>query len=614
MILRDPTPQCARSSPTGRPARSWLLFACLGAALGLLAATLCAPPSLAVGILGDQAIAAPANDGPAASAPTEPQSKPDALQATMDAFLGHPIVALFAVIAVGMALGQITVANVALGSSGVVFAAILLGHLGYRVPEGVGGVGLVLFVYCVGITAGPSFFRVFVRQGKILAHLSVVIILTAVVTTLTLALLIDVPAELAAGLFAGSLTSTPALASALDVAGADSPLVSIGYGIAYPFGVIGVVLFVQLLPRLLGSDFQTLERQSKARQGRDRRIVRVLVEVLNPSVTGKSPTEIPFISDSACQVSRRLEGGRLAPIDAGFTFQPGVHVLIVGEDRTVGYVVDFLGKRSEERFYMDTERERRQVVVSSRAIIGQSIQQLNPLKNYGIIISRISRLGVDFVPRGETVVQSGDTLWCVGDPENLQKFSDVAGHRAKLVDETDVISMAVGITVGVLLGMAPITLPGGNTFTLGMAGGPLLVALILGHFGRVGRLVGHIPRASRLVMGEIGLVLFLADAGVRAGGAFVDVVGEFGPMLLLMGAAVTLLPMIVGYLVARYWLKLPLLEILGATCGGMTSTPGLGALTSRTDADSPAIAYAASYPVALILMTISAQLLIALLR
>lgn len=531
----------------------------------------------------------------------------------LDALLGNPIVALFAVIAIGMAIGQITVMNVSLGSSGVIFAALTLGHLGYPIPQGVGQVGLVLFVYCVGITAGPSFFRVFVRQGRTLAWLSICIVGTAILATVAGASLVGIPGDLAAGMFAGALTSTPALASALDATAKESPLVSIGYGIAYPFGVVGVVLFVQLLPRLLRADLDQEAAASKAGEGRSREIVRVLVEVINPTIIGKSPSEVPFISDSACQVSRRLEGERLVPITADFIFGEGGHVLVVGERRTVGYVVDFLGRRSNARFFMDTEHERRHVVVSSQEVIGRSVRELNPLKEFGVIISRISRLGVDFVPRSDTVIQSGDTLWCVGDQENLQRFSDAAGHRAKLVDETDVISMAIGISLGVLLGMMPFALPGGHSFTLGMAGGPLLVALVLGHFGRVGRVVGHIPRASRLVMGEIGLVLFLADAGVRAGGSFVEVVSQYGLILLAVGAAVTLLPMIVGYLIARYRLKLPLLEILGATCGGMTSTPGLGAITSRTDADSPAISYAAAYPVALILMTVGAQILIALL-
>ena len=201
----------------------------------------------------------------------------------------------------------------------------------------------------------------------------------------------------------------------------------------------------------------------------------------------------------------------------------------------------------------------------------------------------------------------------VGQTARLQKFTEFAGHRIRLLDETDLISLSIGILLGIAVGSLPIPLPGGARITLGLAGGPLLTALFLGHFGKVGKLKGHLPRPARLVLTEIGLSLFLAQAGVVAGGRFLGVLQEFGPSLLAMAAAVAIIPMATGYVFASKVLKLDLLQLLGGICGGMTSTPGMGAITEKTDSDIPAVTYAASYPVALIMVTIATQLLVMLL-
>ncbi|MFP4499675.1 MAG: aspartate:alanine exchanger family transporter [Candidatus Hydrogenedentota bacterium] len=529
-----------------------------------------------------------------------------------DLLLHNPVTSVFAIIGLGMLLGSIKVYGISLGSSGVIFVAIAFGALGAEIPQQLGSYGLVLFVYCIGLTAGPGFFRAFRRQGAQLARLSLVIVAAGMAVTALFAYLADVPAEVATGVFAGALTSTPGLAAGLSVL-SDSPAVSIGYGIAYPFGVIGVVLFVQLLPRLLRRDLDKEAQQAAQAQPGEKTIARALIEVRNPSVFGKPLDAVRFVRASHCQISRVLKDGHLVPVTPETTFEEGQLVLAVGYDDHLEVLADFLGCKSERPYLLDTEAQRMKVVATSEEVVGKRLRELNLINRFGITISRIVRNDIGFVPEADTMVQRADVLYAVGEPAQLKAFAAFAGHRTRVLDETDLVSLSVGIILGVIIGKIPIALPGSEGFTLGMAGGPLLVALVLGHFGGIGRLRGHMPRAARLLMMEIGLVFFLAHAGVRAGLRFGDVFQEYGPLLLIMGALVTTVPMAAGFLYARFRLGLDLLQTLGGTCGSMTSTPGLGAITSKTDSELPAISYAAAYPVALILMTLFTQLLVEIL-
>lgn len=529
----------------------------------------------------------------------------------LDVIIGHPIVSVFVIIGLGLLIGRVRVYGVSLGTSGVIFAAIAFGALGASLPKELGNFGLVLFVYCVGLGAGPGFFRAFARHGVSFAKLSIVLVGTGALLVVLMAWLLGVPASLAAGVFTGALTSTPGLASALSALH-DDPAVSIAYGIAYPYGVIGIVLFVQILPRVLGCDLEAESRKHEANPAR-RRIHRALIEVQNPNVVGRRIHEVLFIGGSHCQISRVLMGDRLVPVNSETVFETGQHVLAVGEEDRLQDIIDFLGKRSDHRFFVDTASEFMQVVVTSTNVIGKTLRQLNLINKFGVTISRVIRNDVGFVPGPDAVIQRADVLYAVGEPASLKDFAEFAGHRARVLDETDLISLSVGIVAGVLLGMTPIALPGTKAVTLGLAGGPLLVALVLAHFGGIGRVRGHMPRAARLLLMECGLVFFLASAGSKAGHDFIPVLMSHGIQLVLMAVVVKTAALTVGYLFAARVLKLNILEALGGICGGMTSTPGLGALTSRVDSEVSTMSYATAYPVALILMTVFAQVVVALL-
>ena len=527
--------------------------------------------------------------------------------------IDQPLVTLFAVIAVGLLLGNITFKGIHLGSSGVLFSALLAGHLGYSIPGGVGTLGLVLFVYCVGIGAGGRFFASVAREGATLAKLALVIVSLGGLITWAGARLLDLPADLAAGIFAGALTSTPALAAATEGFKEAASGVSIGYGIAYPFGVIGVVLFVQVLPRILKHDLEKIAAEHDAGDEAEDRVENVLVECTNQNLVGKRIAESGVANLNACQVSRIFKDGQLVPISYEDTFSEGLLLLLVGRSKEIAIAVDYIGHRSYRNVLKDVENERQQLLVTERKLTGKTLRDIAPLKNYGIVITRITRLGLIFVPNASTVIEQNDQLTSVGRTDDLKAFAKAVGHRSNAIDATDLLSLSAGLTLGIIVGLIPIGLPGSTPITLGLAGGPLLVALLLGHFGRVGRIVGHIPRPTRLLLQELGLVFFLANAGIRGGGSLAVTVQEYGPMLFALGIAVTILPLIVAWPLARKLFKIDALQALGGICGGMTSTPALGAITAKTDSQVPVVSYVSAYPVALIVMILIAKVLIGVL-
>ena len=535
------------------------------------------------------------------------------IEAIHQLLLDQPLIALFAIIASGLLLGSITIKGINLGSSGVLFTALLAGHLGYNIPGGVGTLGLVLFVYCVGIGAGGRFFASVAREGATLAKLALVIVATGGAITWAGAKLLDLPADLATGIFAGALTSTPALAAATEGLKDAAFGVSIGYGIAYPFGVIGVVLFVQLLPRLLKHDLDAIAAEHEAEDNTDDRVVTVLIEVTNKNLVGKKIADAGINNLNACQVSRIFKGEQLVPLSYGDEFSEGQLLLLVGRSKEITIAIDYLGQRSDRRVLKDVENERQNLLVTDRKIAGKSIRDLAPLKNFGVVITRITRHGLTFVPNTATLIETHDNLTTVGRNEDLKAFAKAVGHRGNAIDSTDLLSLSAGLTLGIVAGLIPLGLPGSTPITLGLAGGPLFVALLLGHFGKVGRIVGHIPRPTRLLLQDLGLVFFLANAGVRGGVSLVATVQDYGITLFGLGMLVSIVPLVAAWPLARKLFKLDALQALGGICGGMTSTPALGAITAKTDSQVPVVSYVSAYPVALIVMILIAKILIGLL-
>lgn len=515
---------------------------------------------------------------------------------------------LLAVIAIGLAVGRVSLWGISLGTSAILFVALLAGHFGYVAPDGIGTLGLALFVYCVGISAGPTFFRGLASQGRTMAILGGSIVLSGVVIAWASGKWFGLPADLIGGMMAGAMTSTPALGAITESITGPSD-VAVGFGVAYPIGIVSVVLFVQLAIKFGGKS-----EGANADAIAPTDIQRRAVEIINPAIVGRRPGEVDVFTDSGCQISRVSVDGRWRPLPPEYTFSLGDHVLLVGQDGDLRRVADTLGvvRGDEAAVLVDADNERKVLVVTSPEFYGQTLKELRLRSRFGVTVARIRRHDIEFVPSGRTRIEFGDTLTLVGESKDLAKIQGVLGHRPRALNETDLLSLVVGLAVGILLGNVAFTLSG-MSVSLGIAGGPLVVGLILGHFRRIGPVRGSYPPAAQLLMTEGGLALFLADAGMDAGANVASVLATHGILLCVIAAAISLLPLMIGFVAARYGFNLSLYQSLGATCGGMTSTPGLAVLTGATESSQPVTSYVAAYPVALVMITVLAPLLVALL-
>jgi len=421
--------------------------------------------------------------------------------------------------------------------------------------------------------------------------------------------LLHIDPALGAGMFAGALTSTPGLAAAMDAA--ENPAVGVGYGLAYPFGVIGVVLFIQLIPRMLGVNLSAEEREAGEEESRLTRITRRQFRVTNPAVVGKSLADLRIRGICKVTVTRLKKHNQVISAAHDCKLEMSDVILAVGTREELDKLTLVVGEEASEESMMDSGTViARDVMVSNREITGRSLRALRLNSVHKVVVSRVFRENLTFTPDADFVVEVGDSLRVIGDRDDVERFVEVAGQEEKRVHETNIAILALGISLGVLLAYYEFVLPGGIHFRLGLAGGPLFVSLILAHFGRIGRLNIRTPRGARHFMQQLGLVMFLAGAGVSAGGSLAAVIQDSGLKVLAASAAVTLLSCLAGLVAARFVFRLKFLTVLGAITGAMTSTPALGAISDLTDRSEPFLAYSAVYPVALILMTICCQLLV----
>lgn len=538
----------------------------------------------------------------------------DTINALITDFFQHPLMlnpvfVLFSVIAIGLIVGQFSIYGVSLGSAAVMFVALVYGHYGVTISPAVTNVGLVLFVYCVGIGAGSRFFSTLKQSGVQLAIISCAVVCAGGISAAIAAKAFGISPSVATGIFAGALTSTPGLAAAQEQfhTHADQALVSAGYAIAYPFGVVGTVLFVQLWPRLRKKDLQKIGEQVESEQSEQKKVVPVLVRMTNPKFIGRTVDQLRILDHLHCRITRTMVDGVLVPLEPESKLELNQLLWVIGREDDIEAMLDALGEREEAPVIINADVERRTLVVTNRSFANKSLSELRLLRDHGVSVSRIRRYEYEIIPNENTELSVGDQLVTVGNTENLEKFAKTVGHRPSIIDATDLLSLSLGIALGVMVGMIPF---GG--FKLGLAGGPLLVSLLLGHFGRIGAIAGYVPRPTRLLLRELGLCLFLAGAGIKGGASFVATLQAQGMGIFVVGVIATLLPIVTGYIIATLIYRFNILTALGGVCGAMTSTPALGAISSKTDSQVPIVSYASAYPAALLLMVLGVNLLLAI--
>jgi putative transport protein len=525
----------------------------------------------------------------------------------IDYFNQNPVLLLMLVASAGYFLGQIRIKGFALESSAILFVALLAGHLGLIVPETFKILGLVLFIYSVGLQAGPKARILLKKEGMVLNLLAMGTITIGALLTLSGQWLFNLEKNISIGIFSGALTSTPGLASAYEATG--SRLTSIGYGIAYPLGVLGVILFVRLLPYLLKQPVREEER--KEREQREKNTDLVIsrqVEITNPNVVGQSIGELKFLKFTGCVISRLLQEGNVLVPSVSTRLQRGDVVKIVGVLENIEQAVLLLGRFSE-RHLPGGNLELGRFVLTNRELVGKKIRDLNIRYTRDANITRITRSGIDLPALPDFSLQWGDRISIVAEKEFMSDLKSFFGDDIKKAEEANVFSMVLGIALGIVIGLIPVAIGRIFSFKLGLTGGILISGIFFSNRARLGPVVWRIPTNIVHFIRELGLIFFLAAVGCEAGQNILPVIQQNGIGLILWGALVTFLPMLLMILLVRITRLVTLLELMGLLPGGMTSTPGFGIAASMSDSETPVAIYAAVYPLAMIVMIIWTKVL-----
>lgn len=513
---------------------------------------------------------------------------------------------VFLIVALGFMLGRIKIGGLSLDVSAVIFIALAFGHWGVSIPKELGNFGLVLFIFTIGLQAGPGFFDSFRSKGKTLILITLLIIASACLTAVGLKYAFNIDTPSIVGLIAGSLTSTPGLAVAID--STQSPLASIAYGIAYPFGVIGVILFVKLLPKLLRVDLEQEARQlEKERRSSFPELGTCLFRVTNSAVFGRTLAQLNIRVMTGAVISRLKRGEEIMIPTAHTTVEKDDCIQAVGCEESLNNLALMLGEREEGELPLEHTQSIESLLLTKKDMINKQLGDLNMQRNFGCTVTRVRRSGIDLSPSPELALKFGDKLMVVGEKEGIQAVARMLGNDAKRLSDTDFFPIAMGIVLGVLFGKLNISFGGGMSFSPGLTGGVLIVALLLSAIGKTGPILWSMSGPANQLLRQLGLLLFLAEVGTSAGKNLVSTFQESGFLLFGVGALITLVPMLIAALVGRLVFKISLLDLLGTITGGMTSTPGLAAADSMTDSNIPGVAYATVYPIAMVFLILFIQ-------
>ncbi len=529
------------------------------------------------------------------------------------------IINLFSIIAVGMLLGAIRIRGLALGSAAVFFVALFAGHYHVALPSELTELGLALFVYSVGLQTGPRFFSIFKARGAAFLSVGLASTIAGAGMAMLMAYLLKLPAQVAAGMYCGAGTCTPALAGVLDAVQRGDPTAvgpaSVGYAAAYPFSVFAVVLTVQSLPRILRTTTRAAAERYQAEQAsRNPPLEECAFRITNPNCVNMSITEFQTLHMTRAVICRIKHDGEIAAVRPDTRLGMGDVILAVGEPDELAKLEHVLGSVAVEPMYDPTGNVASDlVVVSNRSTVGRTLREVQLWERFGIVATRVRRDGIEMTPHGDLVLELGDVLRLVGARRDVLAAADVLGRQERRLDETSFIPFAAGLAIGAAVGLIPLPLPGGMEVRLGLSGGVLLVALIFGRLGQVGPMRLYVPNAAKHFARELGLVMFLAGAGTGAGRSLVPVLRETGPALPLAGAAVTLTMILAASLTMFAMLRWNVLYGAGALSACMTNPPGLAAATQLSDTDAAALGFASVYPVALLGKIVMATILYVLL-
>ena len=528
--------------------------------------------------------------------------------------LHNQIFLLLVIIILGELLGKIRLWNLSLGPSAIIFVALAFGHYGVTLPQGVQTIGLAMFIYAVGLQAGPGFASSFRSHGLAMALTVIVMAVTGILVSYLCCRIFGFDAGTGAGLLAGAMTSTPALAAAVEIVGHSRAPAA--YGVTYGFGIIGVVLAVKLLPTLLRISISTEEEGLAAELAVvNPPITFRHIEVSNSNLFGKRVDQIFLKEIAPVTITRLLRRGATEPVLVGAdtVLQEGDRLRVVGRVGDLEKAALFIGQAVAGEIAFERMLTKKSIVVSKRRFVGVTIGYFNFRETFNVQLARITRSGIDLVPDANTRLHLGDVLHAVGDERALRNIARMLGNDLKATYEISLLPILVGLLLGLLLGRLTLPLPLVGPLTLGTTGGTLLAGLLLGARYQTGPLIWDLPASGNRFIRDLGLALFMAVVGTSAGGSFVATLQERGLALLFSGALVTLLPVAAGALLGLWLLRIRFLRLLGVLVGGMTNASGLATAGTLSPTSYAAAAYATVYPVALIGKILAVKILLLLL-
>jgi putative transport protein len=537
----------------------------------------------------------------------------------------NPLLLLFLVAAIGYPLGRITIQGSSLGVAAVLFVGLAFGslHPDLKLPEVVYQLGLIIFVYTIGLSSGPGFFAALRRKGLRDNLLIIGAIVLAMALTGVAAVGLGLSAPLAAGMLAGSLTNTPALAGAIEQLKSNAPpnleqLLGepvVGYSVTYPMGVCGAILMIALAQRIWKVDYAAERRAMSGRGTPHRRLANQTIRITRPDAAGETTEELIRRNGWDVIIGRVKREGQLTLANGQTRLAPGDLVSVVGAPDELARVTTYLGAPADEHLEHErSELDYRRIFVSRHSVAGRRLRDLHLPQRFGAVVTRVRRGDVELLPHGDTVIEPGDRVRVVAPRSQMDAVTSFFGDSYRTLSEIDVLTFSLGIALGVLLGLVPFPLPGGVTLRLGFAGGPLLVALALGALERTGPLVWSMPYSANLTLRQLGLVLFLAGVGTRSGYVFASTLTQGGGLaIFVVGALVTCIAALGVLWVGYRLLKIPMSLLIGMVAGLQTQPAVLGFALEQAESDLPSIGYATVYPVAMITKIVLVQVLLLLL-
>lgn len=540
-------------------------------------------------------------------------------------FQNNSTLMLFTVVWMGLLLGRARFGSIELGSTtGVLLIALVFGHFGFKAEAILGTFGFTMFIFAVGLQAGPTFFSAFMTDGKKYIALAVIVAVSSLGLALAIGRFIGLDYGMNAGLLAGALTSTPTLAGAQDAltsgvarlpegmtAAQANENIGVAYAITYIFGTIGLILFIRYLPVILRIDLPAEARRLAKERGFGHKevlahgaedIPLIRAYRLPEEVEGKSIAEIQATRGRRGVPLSIRRGGKIIDVDVEDTLQKGDVISVIGSMADHEKNKEVLGQEMFDAELLNFNVVTKEVIVIRNTIVGKSLADLNIPGRYGCFVRGLKRASISLPTHPGVILNKGDRLYLTGEESRLNEVAEEIGRVEAEETDTDLLTFSVGIGIGVLVGMVMIKV-GGVSIGLGSAGGLLLIGILLGFMRSVYPAFGGVPPAARKVMMEFGLVLFMAGVGLNAGAGIVDGFLSAGPKLIIGGILVTVCPVLVAYFVGRKFLKMNPAILLGSITGSMTSTPSLNVITDAAKNDIPALGYAGTYTFANVLLT-----------